>query len=92
MEHLTRVFNSDDAIAGSWWQDVMFDGSKGCVSIKCPQCGKSATLRDGEDWPTRRDGTHGHDIDKNGNVTPSVVCPHKPCTWHTYVTLDDWEF
>lgn len=45
--------------------------------VSCPVCGKSASLR-------------MHDIAPDGKVTPSLVCPYEPCTFHDYVQLDGW--
>ena len=32
-----------------------------------------------------------HEIDVNGIVTPSVVCPINRCNFHEHVSLKDWE-
>lgn len=93
-----------DAKPGTWFlspvglvDGKVFGTKDACmVNIICPSCGKSATLRnplvdsDGSEWPLRADGTRGHDIAEDGTVTPSVVCPHAPCTWHVFVRLGDW--
>ena len=61
------------------------------VSISCPRCGGVASLS-------------GHAIDAQGDVTPSVVCPHdieqvelRPlgevtvkCDFHEFVRLEGW--
>jgi hypothetical protein len=66
------------------------------VNIVCPLCGKSATLRDplhastGVPWHLRNDGTRGHEISASGLVSPSIVCPYKPCPWHVHGALDGW--
>lgn len=44
--------------------------------ITCPDCGKSCALK--------------HTVAADGTVTPSMVCPHKPCPWHVWGVLDDW--
>ncbi len=31
-----------------------------------------------------------HEIDKEGLVTPSVVCPKPSCDFHSFVKLEDW--
>ena len=31
-----------------------------------------------------------HEIAANGDVSPSVVCPHPGCTFHAWVTLVKW--
>jgi hypothetical protein len=48
------------------------------ASMTCPN-GHGLTLR-------------GHAIDKNGNVSPSVVCPVRGCSFHEFVRLDRWSF
>lgn len=30
-----------------------------------------------------------HEIDANGKVTPSIVCPDE-CGWHVQATLEGW--
>lgn len=34
----------------------------------------------------------GHSISPEGNVSPSVVCPHPGCRFHVYVRLENWSF
>ncbi len=74
---------------GSWWRS-----GSGYISIRCPQCMRAATLRDPLDGPARADGTHGHSIEADGTVRPSIVCPsHRtepPCSWHVWGRLDAW--
>lgn len=65
--------NRTDAPLGSWWRMTTMDGRMPPVSIKCPLCGRASTLN--------------HTIHSDGVVTPSVVCPHKGCTWHEFVKL-----
>ncbi len=66
-------------------------GPEGYVSISCGLCGKKAILRDPPDTKPRGDGTHGHDIAADGLVTPSIVCPYKPCSWHVWGRLLGWK-
>lgn len=79
--------NASGSPVGSWWvgyplgSDDNADTSKPYVSIRCPTCGQSATLRH---------PNGGHTIAADGTVTPSVVCPYPPCTWHEWVRLGDW--
>lgn len=83
---------------GSWWWMPAGSAVAGieectqthCVRIKCPLCQNCATLRDAMILGPRRDGTRGHDIAKDGVVSPSVVCPHNGCTWHVMAKLDGW--
>lgn len=44
--------------------------------MSCPECGKTAVLS-------------GHEIDKDGKVSPSVICPHA-CKFHEHVQLVGW--
>lgn len=34
----------------------------------------------------------GHAVNADGLVSPSVVCPVEGCTFHEYVTLNEWPF
>jgi hypothetical protein len=34
----------------------------------------------------------GHAIAENGDVMPSIVCPHGGCRFHAYVRLSGWSF
>lgn len=53
--------------------------TKLCWAILCcPQCGKLSTVG------------KNHTVSADGAVTPSYVCPFKPCTWHTGIMLGDW--
>ena len=47
--------------------------------IECPICGGSLL---GDSSP--------HIISQEGKVTASVVCRHINCTFHDFVTLEDW--
>ena len=33
-----------------------------------------------------------HSVSATGEVSPSVVCPSRGCTFHEYVRLDRWSF
>lgn len=48
------------------------------ASMTCPN-GHGLTLRD-------------HSIAATGEVSPSVVCPERGCTFHEFVRLDRWSF
>lgn len=49
------------------------------AELCCPGCGKVALL-----------GSN-HRVAAGGSVTPSDVCPFPPCTFHDFVSLDDWD-
>lgn len=51
----------------------------------CPRCGLVATLA-----KRRPEHGRGHDVAADGAVSPSLVCPFPPCTWHVFVQLEDW--
>lgn len=36
-------------------------------------------------------GIVNHNIDPDGTVTPSVVCPIKGCTFHEFIKLEDYD-
>jgi hypothetical protein len=48
------------------------------AQLTCPN-GHGLTLR-------------SHSIDSSGAVFPSVVCPSPGCTFHQYVSLQDWTY
>jgi hypothetical protein len=59
--------------------DSVHDGSGEVKSVEtvhvaCPKCGHWMSLR-------------AHNIDHDGNVTPSLVCVHAPCAFHDTVRL-----
>ena len=62
---------------GSWRPLEKADGTRS-ASVACGECGKSSTLTD-------------HTIKPNGDVSPSLQCPHEPCPWHVnHITLEGW--
>ena len=63
------------AVRGTWHGGKKSDGTRTAL-MACPACGKIASLGD-------------HEIDVDGNVNPSVVCP-LGCAYHEWVTLDGW--
>jgi hypothetical protein len=48
------------------------------AELCCHACGKVALL-----------GSN-HTVSADGVVSPSDVCPFPPCTFHQFITLDDW--
>ena len=44
--------------------------------IGCPLCGCHAALN--------------HAVADDGTVTPSLVCPHDPCSFHEWGVLEGW--
>jgi hypothetical protein len=46
------------------------------IVIRCPQCHRIGSLND-------------HKVDTDGQVEPSLVCPHE-CGFHERVLLLDW--
>lgn len=58
-------------------------GQKGCwwwfrdrIVVSCPFCGVSAQL--------------DHEVDVEGNVSPSVVCATSTCPFHDNIKLSDF--
>lgn len=51
------------------------------IYVRCPDCGFLGTL-----WRSYGDDVHGHQVDAQGNISPSVGCPHAPCGFHTQPT------
>lgn len=59
------------------YRRVILDGNT-TGRVACPVCGGIGSLDD-------------HEIDEQGNVTPSLVCPHPPCPFHANpVRLLEW--
>ncbi len=52
---------------------------RGVVHINCPECGKLFLL-----------SPVVHQIGADGSISPSVVCPHRPCGWHVFAKLAGW--
>jgi hypothetical protein len=77
-----NISRSEDFAPNTWrrWVDRDFknkvDISTACVT--CPTCGVAMSLRE-------------HQIADNGAVSPSLVCPTEGCTFHEFVTLEDWK-
>ena len=75
---LNRVGPASSIRAGTWTtRKVHAEPERERVIIGCPGCGRRGDLDD-------------HTVDEAGVVSPSVVCPHKDCTFHDYVALKDW--
>jgi len=72
--YLIKKGNLKEQLPNTWYM------SKGQVMIKCPKCGKIAGLDDHVINP----------VGKNGEVSPSLVCPNDKCNFHEYVELEDW--
>lgn len=63
------------------WRRVVLDGVK-TAEIRCPKCGGIVRISNDPD--------RGHEIDADGMVTPSLVCPRVRCDFHETVMLEDW--
>ena len=69
---------------GEW--AVLSEGESYCrVVTRCIDCGRVSTLAFLEDPKLV---ACGHCIDRNGIVSPSVVCK---CGRHSFLELDDWD-
>jgi hypothetical protein len=61
-------------IARTRWTRALRNG-RPTVRIACPKCLTSGDL-------------DAHDIDADGNVSPTVVCPNEACDFHDTVKLE----
>ena len=52
------------------------DGDKASATIACPKCGAVGWL--------------DHEIDADGNVSPSVECMERLCDFHAMIRLEGW--
>lgn len=84
------VDNENVIWRGEWaWVDRQHAGARRWLAIyvRCPDCGTLATL-----WRRYGDASdqHGHQIDGQGGISPSVGCPdipgRVPCGFHTQPT------
>ena len=62
---------------GTWVLVRSKERKQPTARVACVDCGQSAPI-----W--------FHEIDADGNVTPSLVCPMRGCSWHVTVTLEGW--
>jgi hypothetical protein len=71
-----RTQKLDDLRPGEWF----FSGEPEFIVIVqcCPSCKFYMT-------------NVRHEIAADGTVSPSMVCPHEPCTWHVSCRLDGWD-
>lgn len=58
------------------WKGGTYAGGRTAL-VSCPKCGQIASLS-------------YHEIDENGFVSPSVVCPAE-CGFHEYIHLSEWK-
>lgn len=77
MIDIPRIDPKGNGVVLGWW--LM---AKNYVLLRCPN-GHTATLHT---------PSGGHEVDDDGVVTPSVVCPYEAqgCTFHEMVRLLDW--
>lgn len=69
---------SNDRVTWGMWTPWLLAGGGYSASICCPECGHFSVLTD-------------HEIDADGRVQPSVVCPVDSCTFHEFIQLEDWD-
>ena len=69
-------FDKDQGRFGCW-KGGTSDGKRTAL-VACPKCGNIASLSD-------------HEIDADGTVRPSLVCPFDPCKFHDHVKLEGWK-
>lgn len=67
--------SEDEEGSHGTWEPVRVDG-RPTARVWCLGCGRAATLDD-------------HEIQEDGRVSPSLICPHG-CGWHESVRLDGW--
>lgn len=60
------------------YRPATIDGARS-ATITCPTCGERGSLHE------------THQIAASGDVHPSVVCTSEGCTFHEFITLEDWE-
>lgn len=77
------IANENKIEKGEWaWFERHGERHWLSIYICCADCGFIGTL-----WRSYGDDKHGHQIDAQGNVSPSVGCPNpKVCGFHTKPT------
>jgi len=70
-------------ISRSRWKNASLDGQP-AIRMQCPSCRVIGRL-----YLSAGDSL-GHQIDQQGQVTPSVVCGNDDCVFHDYITLEGW--
>ncbi len=68
---------ADREVPGGGWHHVILNGNPVVVAY-CPKCFKEGYLDE-------------HEIDCDGQVTPSMVCGREGCDFHDMVTLGNYE-
>jgi hypothetical protein len=72
---------NNELIPGTWkpgvFQDQVSVPAKRTALFACPVCGNVFSLS-------------GHNIATDGIVSPSVVCPYPPCTFHEFIQILGW--
>lgn len=86
MTFILRKGSHEEQAPGTWWPMKAQDLS--VIIIKCPKCRKIATL---VRPPLKGEGVEGHDVESDGTVKPSLVCPNDECAFHEHVTLEGWK-
>ncbi len=69
--------NGDSWTQRGVWKGGRLDGKR-TATVSCPECGRACSLSQ-------------HEIDAEGNVSPSVVCPYDDCDWHVWIRLEGWK-
>jgi predicted RNA-binding Zn-ribbon protein involved in translation (DUF1610 family) len=59
------------------WKGLKLANGGRSASFTCPKCGQTAVLID-------------HEINADGTVRPSVVCPTENCDFHEWIVLGGW--
>lgn len=68
----------DETQKGTWIGGRRSGDNRPTALISCPNCGQFMSLSQ-------------HTIAENGEVTPSLVCPHYGCDFHEHITLENWK-
>lgn len=66
---------STNHLPGTW--NLLIAREKKSATFTCLLCGEVGTLED-------------HEIEPDGTVSPSVVCPTPDCEFHEWIQLEGW--
>ncbi len=74
---LTIIPGSGKGMPKGTYKNRWLAHRKMTADICCPDCGTVGSL-------------DGHAIDRDGLVSPSVVCPKDGCEFHKWIQLSHW--
>jgi len=72
-----ETFNAP--LRSGFWRWVRRDDIH-VLKVACPLCGTEGDLEEGK-----------HEVDYDGTVSPSLICPGDSCDWHDHAKLQNYD-